>query len=663
MSLSIITKLSKEDRIKALSKISSLEFTHSSEDIKYSLYRNLIELTLYNLNKPSTLEEIKSTLRDEFFDIIISDTLMEHILEELLEEDNAYKDDEDYCLSRSYYAEIKQRSDYARETKAGAFKYLYDGINKNYNKDITIEETKIIVDCYNEFILWFVSSRSGKISNLIVKGELKNIRYSSYNRKINEILRPINNKDLKKIVKMAIIEMFRSGNEYLIDYLYTLENKFICLQVLNLDPDCQNLKIESLSDKILFLDTNVFISLLTDRDGSSINELLDMSVKLGVKLYITQRTIDEYLKVVERSDDSYKSLVAPFWMLKEVNDPFISLFGLKNEESKPTWDNFILNLLNIEELLSQLNITYYAHPEDLSASPFYPELINEVQKCSLITRKNPKREQVAEHDAYHVLLIKELRTAEISNILGPNHWFITFDTTLPCADRFISRTFGYSDVSTPIMLVSIWIEIISQFNIRDVTKEQLTDIFGEFVSSRFSPINERVDIDTLLIVQGDWLYYKWLDEDSIIELLHSKSVVDYATKLRDAYSIGDRGLQDRLRADYQLKFNEMLGKEFNKEYTIIEQEKDQESDRRQEAEHKYETEAIFARRLRQRSGLLSVALILLGVIIGGMAAKTQEMTLVVLCLGLLAIGLAFLILAIKPENVTVNETIGVNLGR
>jgi len=654
VSLPILTKLSEDERISALIKISSVEFSQSTDDIKQSLHRNLIEQTLFHINKPSTVEEIRSTLEKEFFEIKLLDDIILDVLEGFINEGMVFKEGEYYFISEEKHKKIGDKNKKSRELKQKAFKDLYDDIKKVYEDNITVEETNVIVRCYYNFIIWLVSSRSGKISNLIIKGELKNIRYTSYDRKINEILYPIENIKLKKVVKKTIIKLFQEANDNIMNYLYELSNKFICLQVLNLDPECQNIKIESLSEKKLFLDTNVLISLITEEKMSNIDELLSLSVGLGVQLYITENTISEYLTVVERSDENYKNLASPQWILKKVDDPFIRHYAENKEES---WEEYFLELSNIEQILRKYNINYYKEDhESIKNLMFFKELVEEVKKCSLITRKNPKKEKVAEHDAFHLILIKELRTTESSNILGPNHWFLSFDFTLPCTDRYISKNFGYIDVSTPVMIINIWVEIISQFNIRDVTKKQLADIFSEFVSSAFSPIDESIDIDVLLIIQGDWLNYKWLDEKKIINLLHSKFVVDYATKLKESYSAGDRALQEKLRAEFSRKFNEILGREFDSEYVKIEKEKE-------ELKEKYETEAEFAKTWRKRSGYTAIFMVLLGSLSFAiyLTSEVRDSNMIAIGLILLAVGVVLYNLTIEPENVSSTTDIGISL--
>lgn len=187
-------------------------------------------------------------------------------------------------------------------------------------------------------------------------------------------------------------------------------------------------------------------------------------------------------------------------------------------------------------------------------------------------RKKPKHETVAIHDAFHLLLIKELRIDESASLMGPDHWFLTQDHTLPCVDRFISRTYQYSEISTPVMVIPLWADIISQLNRRNVTSEDVLDIFVEFIASEFSLTDINIDVDVVIATQGDWMNYVWMSEEKILGILNQKFALDYSSKLHASIGAKDFVVQDQLRAAFFEKLNSVLGKEFNIKYEEIQSE-------------------------------------------------------------------------------------------
>lgn len=237
------------------------------------------------------------------------------------------------------------------------------------------------------------------------------------------------------------------------------------------------------------------------------------------------------------------------------------------------WSDFFSRNTNVQLINEKYGIHLFDDPhEDILSLHNFDDLVSETQLCYERMRKKPKHETVAIHDAFHLLLIKELRIDESASLMGPDHWFLTQDHTLPCVDRFISRTYQYSEISTPVMVIPLWADIISQLNRRNVTSEDVLDIFVEFIASEFSLTDINIDVDVVIATQGDWMNYVWMSEEKILGILNQKFALDYSSKLHASIGAKDFVVQDQLRAAFFEKLNSVLGKEFNIKYEEIQSE-------------------------------------------------------------------------------------------
>lgn len=674
MSISILRELSDEQKKESLIKASIFVLSESSNQVRINIYTSLVVQSLYLLTKENikaTPSDIQFHIKEQFFGIELNIEQINQTLAILVSKQEVSIIEEAYSISDNKVVEIEESEKLKILRNDKVEELLYLSIESFYGTELTVEQRMIAEDTFFTFITYYLSNRIGKISGLVTKGELKRIRTTPISNQLNEIMRGIVNRTFKSSLKKGILELFIHPSDEFINFLFNLEKNIFCFEILNLDPECKTLQIKAFQQKRLFLDTNVLMSLVcsSNKLHNSVKKLIKNTLKLGTKIFVTKRTIKEYNHVLETTLTNYELLKAPAWLYPKIGDSFIRSYADDYKlDNTLKWNNYVSASFNLENALQKYDIEIYEEDhDDIYKNVYFDELIEEVISCCEKRRRRKKRLEVAEHDAYHILLIKTLRNNAKPSLIGPRDWFLSADTTLPCTDRMVSKYFEFQDVSTPIMISSLWNDLITPFLSNIDNELSLKEAFRSFLSSQFAPIVEYIDINTILSVQGDWLGYEWLKSEEIEGILHKKFVVDYASNLRKAHSVGDRILEDQLRANFLEEFNKLLGissqrkfEQMKKESEEVQRTAKEETDNLRE---ELETEISFSHRWRTRSGIAGISLLIAGLFLSFFMVANNKIDVVTaaFCIAFIAFGAYLFVLTVRPEQVKANAHLGVKI--
>jgi len=311
--------------------------------------------------------------------------------------------------------------------------------------------------------------------------------------------------------------------------------------------------------------------------------------------------------------------------------------------------------------------TYDEEHENIKNLDGYSDTIKAIQRCFQIHRRREKPDDIAEHDAFHLLLIKTLRENETSTSFGPNTWFLTLDLTLPCVDRFIGRKFAFSDPASPCMIGYLWDELISPFLVGIVEEKELVDVFRHFIISDFTPISEDINTEVLLKLKIDWTEYDWLEFEEIQSLLQQEFVLDYVKQLEELTHAENYDAIEKLETEFNIALNSFIGRISSRKIDNIKQQLDEKEKETQTLTKKVEgleksreklrgsltSEETLAIRMRYGAGIAGFILLAVGIleIIRGWI-ETATWHLAASYVACLVIGALLLLMSIRPQQVS-----------
>jgi hypothetical protein len=325
------------------------------------------------------------------------------------------------------------------------------------------------------------------------------------------------------------------------------------------------LEKEAFSEKLLFLDTNVIISLVCESDPlyKLVTDLIELTTSLGVKLVVSERTIEEYLDVLEDSNSRPQKIKnLDYRSARLIRDPFISSYNLEKEFlPSQTWEGYYYRMKQIESIIQKkFNIEVWKEKhEEIKENPLFDYVAKQVTNCFEIFRYRPKTVKVAEHDAFHLLLIREFRKNEIPTFLGPRNWFITSDATLLCVDKAISRKPEFKDKTPSSMLCDIWLEMISPF-LGSNYKDKSLPLFTLLLRRNFATMPFKISTEDLSLIQGDWMQYDWIEDSDIEKILNEKWVKKYIAKVKVAEGAGEKDKVEELASLFAKKLHNELAR-------------------------------------------------------------------------------------------------------
>lgn len=139
-----------------------------------------------------------------------------------------------------------------------------------------------------------------------------------------------------------------------------------------------------------------------------------------------------------------------------------------------------------------------------------------------------KGDSVAEHDAFHIILIQELRKKEVGDILGPNYWFLTHDRSL----FFVEKQFGKYEKFPSSIYIDNWVQLISPLLAPEQTKNA-RDVYSSLFGSRLPMLTRAIDEDVFLAYQGKWMDDEDLTPEDVARIIGNRYIKDRYEEIRE----------------------------------------------------------------------------------------------------------------------------------
>ena len=272
---------------------------------------------------------------------------------------------------------------------------------------------------------------------------------------------------LDNIRSTELPAFFRDAKRERKRYIAELLDSSFMLHAIQIDKTCSMLVTKALKGCSLYLDTNllyVLFGLGTQRDDKAIRRLIEMSQQMGYIVAVSTKTMGEFNSSLNFAAKNLKKFSEVPKNLAEIatvcsQGGFIPSYWRKHAETNISPEDFIATYRNPKRLLAQYKIE------------IHNELCAEVQEDSelkeqislLYASMDPIHipENIAEHDAFHRLLIKKLRGGEVYAFSDASAWFLTFDKKLNRYDYF-ARSRKKSDLPEVPFCISCddWLKLI-----------------------------------------------------------------------------------------------------------------------------------------------------------------------------------------------------------
>jgi len=524
-----------------LKKVSTFVINRKSEELRGEIYEFIIGLVLLDNSSGLTMEEIYSLVIKELNVENIPFNLIEKCIEKMYNEKTILR----LKRNRNWYyllsdSEIKKYELYI-SSQDRSIKKLDERIKFltiQENTDLGEDEINLILLSFKDLIKNIFSQLSLETCFEIIKGTDLKIKVSA--KSIMSILHEtvdkmeinIDKNDVKYLYKLIL----NDDDEYIKDYIFNMAMSYFIIHIMRLDPSLEIYTKEILSKRITYLDTNMIMSSLIGkgrRRRSSINAL-KLTNKLGIKIKYTNETKKEYLSVISNRKEGFRQAnnipIERYQKVSEYLEDGMLKDYLNTKEASPqlSTEAYFTKLAGFETIIQSRygaefdSNVYY----DIYETENFDSFV-EIIKQEGVSRSLFKSNNVARHDAFHLLLLKKLRSMDEDDVFGPKYWFLTLDNTLYNAEKRFYDPEIHSSITA-----DKWIQIITPL-LSPENLEDAKEAYMGLLSSRLPLSTQVIDEEDFLLLQGGWIDDDELSPQNVAKILGNKWLKSYTTDLRE----------------------------------------------------------------------------------------------------------------------------------
>jgi len=319
---------------------------------------------------------------------------------------------------------------------------------KKQNSELPASDLEIIKNDFRLFLTNFflisgaeavqlIYGNPKEIGELVGKIQRKNIFELLPSR--SEIIKKIEQKEFYEFVNLL------SAEEKV--YLQDLLDASLQYFTITVDKKCEALLIADFEGWNLFVDTNFIYNLLGLNDTLSslkrvnTEKILDLGKKAKINFFVSPVTLEEFSTSVSRARE--------ILLDKNVSEKLYKIAGdvtgnvvlsayykdYKNHNISPK--DFLSKIDNIKDVLKSYGI--FEKKDYYKTIKGTKEFEETVTKLISLTHKD---RNVAEHDAFHYLMILKLRSREGSDSTFKTNksWFLTHDALLAPFDYMVRKS-------------------------------------------------------------------------------------------------------------------------------------------------------------------------------------------------------------------------------
>jgi predicted nucleic acid-binding protein len=518
--------------------MSQFVFLGKNEFARDSLYASALETTLY-LNKdrePATFSDVQALTKEGLWGVHLPIRVIQDTCSKLQQDDRIVIKTEMVSLSikrRQQIDEEVRKSRWERKEVEDTFiRLVVAEYRRMTNSPLPGNDDRMCRQLFWKSIAKFIDL---KINLIVQLFSSKNFDPSLelLDASLEGVKNEIKEQPLRESFGKSYVEMFKIGK--FLSFLFKCSQIMTCVRIINVDPSAKILETKEFPNKRILLDTNSLMSLTCTNSAAhkSTTELVKLSQELGMKIGVTNRTMAEFRKVLDRANERMALLNVPHRVLKVVRDDFISSYAYDHDAREDlNWKSYYGDMSNLT-ILEKLNVEIADAPGiSLLDKSAFDQVTEEVSRVWKKKYGEPKQLEVAEHDSFHLLLIKHLREEDKEEaILGPNYWFLTYDSTLGSVNKFINSLKKYKSELPSSIMESQWLDFITPFLNSDAREKEASEVFAGLIQSDQAAIPHGISPRILTEIQGEWMKYEWLSNDDVEKILKDSVMQQLGSKL------------------------------------------------------------------------------------------------------------------------------------
>lgn len=522
-----------------LVKLLQFKLRRETDYLLDDLLKNVIEagLFLYSAGKEkwARVEDVAEILCKEYKICELPPEMIKKYLSELNVSKRVTSKNGTYLLFKERTDEISKVIEERKFLQDVVLAKLTASVEEKYGK-LSEEQKKLSKENFLLFLSEYLTMKGYISARFLSRVKEESILpVDQISTVLNDTTKKIRDSKLRKAQKDAIARL--CSDKDMIYFFYLMLQNYICFEVLSIDPECQALTKEMVSNRKVFLDTNVVLDILLPEEPRHdlTKELVKIARQLNIEMRVTLQTRNEFRFHLSKTDRAHKVMRS---RVSEKTIEKMSKYGVsllksfyKERKSNPalTFDGYRLMLSQTfrKELKDQFGIELDENPYDEinkhSDLRYFSEL---VERCAFryAQFKEPK---VVGHDAFHLLLIKELRSKyKDSNPL--DYWFVTQDNSLHCVSK---NLIDEGKLLSPLSVEGhVFLDVLSLFlpllTIEETTSE-ISEVFMKFCSSTLTYVFPTLSISQMVIFATPWIDYDRFTPEDLIDIASDKIVQDY----------------------------------------------------------------------------------------------------------------------------------------
>ncbi|MBE9594493.1 MAG: CHAT domain-containing protein [Proteobacteria bacterium] len=432
--------LSEEQLYEAIHRLCHFVPIDSADNLSYAFQEFLVQHAMAALGvNPLLPSEVRDSLKN-LFGLKFERREVEIILERLHKAEKVAYAKEKYRLDFRKCTELRKS---VKDCEDGEKEVIADWLKSVESKhpELSQDDLQRLEKDLKIFVARIFEQHGAKCAALIYSTQEK---AGEVIDDVEEILSDIlpEYHDLGEIRRTELPAFFREAKGVRRKYIAELLDSSFLLHAIQIDKDSSALIERILMGRLLYLDTNVLFALLnldTPHETIAVKRLIEISQQIGYSIVVSTRTAEEFrysLKTVEKYLKKYPEI--PKDLAKVVANysagGFIPSYWRKHAETGISLKDFISTYQNIREMLAGYKIEIR---DDFCAEVQEdPELEKQVDILYASTGPIILGKSVAEHDAFHRLLIRKLRGGKAHTFSDASAWFLTLDKKLIRYDHF-----------------------------------------------------------------------------------------------------------------------------------------------------------------------------------------------------------------------------------
>jgi hypothetical protein len=349
------------ERLKLI-ELCQFVLNRKTENIRSELYGYLVAHALHHKKDDGlSSDEIINSLR-ELYGLDVPKVLVDKSLENLQSTGDIIQFQKDkFILSENMLKKISsftEEYEGLRQQVVNQFiakiKLIYPNLSETDSESVVrclFSTLSSIFEKYGSLCSNIIAGRDASHQGIMALPDFQSICIHN--------LRELNDPILRKVVKNALEVFLKEPTPPFARLLFSLAQSYTIAQILNLDPKLKSLETKRLSERKLYLDTNILVSLMTAQEAEFVRSVIAYSKELGVKMVYTPLTAKEYdgllyqAKLLYRRIPIHKeSIVEKVEPLME--DPFLKSFWIETISNKTLkWTGFLIRMEGMKELLSE----------------------------------------------------------------------------------------------------------------------------------------------------------------------------------------------------------------------------------------------------------------------------------------------------------------------